>query len=158
MYRVYRHICPDNSFYIGVTNQPYNSQRFKNGKGYELQTFYEAILTFGWDNIKHEVVAETNNRKEALTLEHDLILEMMNEGYTCWNQYKTNIPDHKSSKYIDADTGETFSSFAEIGRVFGISRQSARLSVLNGTKTSGHNIMSMEKYNEQKEKQTQRPL
>lgn len=49
---VYRHVCPDNSCYIGMAHLD-PLVRWQDGKGYHSQKFGQAIRQFGWDNIKH---------------------------------------------------------------------------------------------------------
>lgn len=152
MYRVYKHTCPNNSVYVGVTNLPYDCQRFARGAGYDRQKFYDAIMEYGWDSIKHEQMLITEDKAEALDKERELIVQAIKSGYKVWNVYKCAIPDHKSEFYVDIDTGETYKSFAEIGRAFNISRQSARQCILSGYKVAGHTIVSKERYNgEEKE-------
>ena len=53
---VYRHTLPDGRYYIGITSQTPEG-RWKNGFGYENQRkFFEEILAFGWNNIRHEII------------------------------------------------------------------------------------------------------
>ncbi len=74
-YCVYKHTTPSGKVYIGITKQKV-SKRWKNGKGYELCTsFYRAILKYGWDNIKHEVLIDKLTEQEACALEVELIAE-----------------------------------------------------------------------------------
>lgn len=75
MYSVYMHICPNNKKYIGITMQSAD-KRWANGLGYRHQKhFYYAILKYGWDNIKHVVVASGLTKSEAGELERNLIAE-----------------------------------------------------------------------------------
>jgi hypothetical protein len=51
-YCVYKHVCPDNTVYVGqCKGSP--SIRWENGRGYSSQRFAEAIRKFKWNNIKH---------------------------------------------------------------------------------------------------------
>ena len=55
---IYVHTCPNYWSYVGLTHNP--KQRWNNGEGYkDNKEFYDAINFFGWENIKHEIVAET---------------------------------------------------------------------------------------------------
>ena len=72
-YLVYRHTCPSGLSYIGMTSN-YNArctahrQSMANGKN-----FSNAILHFGWDNFRHEIVRDELSKAEALELEEYLI-------------------------------------------------------------------------------------
>ena len=58
---VYKHNVPNGKCYIGITKLSLNN-RFKHGKGYKRSTlFYRAILKYGWDNIKTEILFESDN-------------------------------------------------------------------------------------------------
>ena len=58
MYTVYMHTTPSNKVYIGITEQK-PEQRWRNGNGYKNnEHFYRAILKYGWDNIKHEIICQ----------------------------------------------------------------------------------------------------
>ena len=72
---VYRHTTPSGKVYIGITSQKIN-KRWKNGLGYEGCTaFYRAIQKYGWNEIKHEIVAAGLNKEEACAMEQRLIAE-----------------------------------------------------------------------------------
>lgn len=72
-YTVYIHIAPNGKRYVGITSQKVE-QRWRNGRGYKQnQPFYNAIQKYGWDNIKHEVVAFDISYEEAALLEKELI-------------------------------------------------------------------------------------
>lgn len=75
MYSVYRHTSPSGKVYIGVTKQKPQS-RWQNGLGYRTQEyFYRAILKYGWDNFKHDIVYQTENYQDATLKEIELISE-----------------------------------------------------------------------------------
>lgn len=70
---VYRHISPSGKVYIGTTSQNVE-RRWNSGKGYTLcKAFYNAILKYGWDNIKHEVLFTNLSEERAKRLEIELI-------------------------------------------------------------------------------------
>lgn len=77
-YSLYRHTSPSGKVYIGITTQiPEN--RWYNGKGYKRHTyFFNAILKYGWDNIKHEVLFTGLDELTAKSLEIDLIRHYKN--------------------------------------------------------------------------------
>ena len=52
---VYVHTCPNGKRYVGCTKQARPELRWKEGRGYQFNThFYQAVVKYGWDNIKHE--------------------------------------------------------------------------------------------------------
>lgn len=75
-YVVYRHIFPNGKSYIGITcAEPYH-RRWRGGTGYYAQPkMYKAILKYGWENIRHEVLYENLTVDEANRLEQELIAE-----------------------------------------------------------------------------------
>ena len=82
MYCVYKHTFPNNKVYIGITSlNPL--KRWANGYGYKKQTImFRAILKYGWDNIKHEILYSGLTKEEACQKEIELIA-----------RYKSNNPD-----------------------------------------------------------------
>lgn len=58
MYTVYKHTTPSGKVYVGITKQK-PEQRWQNGNGYKKnEHFYRAILKYGWENIKHEIICQ----------------------------------------------------------------------------------------------------
>lgn len=54
---VYKHTTPSQKIYIGITSMSTSKRWGHKGYGYRNQPyFYRAILKYGWDNIKHEVL------------------------------------------------------------------------------------------------------
>ena len=103
---IYIHTCPNQMVYVGQTKNP--KQRWNNGKGYVLnKKFYEAIQYYGWKNIKHEIVVETNYRWIARKIEKFLITKFKKYGrsYNIVNEdkplyiSKRKIPLKKVGKY-----------------------------------------------------------
>ena len=82
-YTVYKHVCSNGKVYIGITgNNPI--KRWREGYGYRANThFYNAILKYGWDNIKHEILYSDLTKEEACEKEIELIA-----------LYKSNNPDY----------------------------------------------------------------
>lgn len=74
-YLVYKHICPNNKVYIGITKLNPLVRWGKNGNNYRGQVFYNAILKYGWDNIRHEILYTDLSKEEAEHKEFELITE-----------------------------------------------------------------------------------
>lgn len=72
-YCVYMHTAPNGKVYIGKTKRK-PSYRWNGGKGYiHNKHFYNAILKYGWNNIKHEILEEGLTEEEAYQSEIDYI-------------------------------------------------------------------------------------
>jgi group I intron endonuclease len=73
VYCVYKHTSPNGKVYIGITGRN-PVDRWRGGCGYqENEHFYRAILKYGWNNIKHEILEEGLTREEACKKEVELI-------------------------------------------------------------------------------------
>jgi hypothetical protein len=78
MYYVYLHTSPDGKVYVGQSKKPI--QRWGNGSGYTTnETFTKAIEYFGWENIKHEIIATYESPIEAAVCEAVLIFHLNSE-------------------------------------------------------------------------------
>lgn len=56
---IYKHTFPNGKVYFGYTSYKNPKRRWgTNGDGYKNQPVYDAIEHFGWDNIKHEIIAK----------------------------------------------------------------------------------------------------
>lgn len=76
MYCVYKHTTPSNKVYIGITCKEPSVRWGRNGEGYKNNGyFFNAILKYGWDNIKHEILCEGLSKEEAERVEIRLIAE-----------------------------------------------------------------------------------
>lgn len=84
---VYKHIFPNNKVYIGITSvNPI--KRWCNR--YKEQPFmHNAILKYGWDNIRHEILFTDLNKNDAEKKEIELIKQFnsnnKNFGYNIAN-------------------------------------------------------------------------
>jgi group I intron endonuclease len=73
---VYIHTSPNNKKYVGITGQTPPEKRWDEGRGYPHNAhFTSAIKKYGWNNFKHEIVANNLTALEAEEMERDLIQE-----------------------------------------------------------------------------------
>lgn len=73
MYKVYMHITPNGKKYIGTTKNSL-CRRWENGKGYRKnKLFYDDIIKYGWNKIKHILLFDNLTEKEAREKEIELI-------------------------------------------------------------------------------------
>lgn len=73
-YTVYMHTTPNGKVYVGITSQTNINRRWQGGMGYRMQPmFYRAIVKYGWDNIKHEILYSGLSKEEAEKIEIALI-------------------------------------------------------------------------------------
>ena len=91
-YCVYMHIFPNNKKYIGITSlKP--KYRWSDGKGYKKQKLmYRAILKYGWENIKHEILYTNLSETEAKKKEIELI-----------EKYKSNDENYGYNQTLGGD-------------------------------------------------------
>ena len=79
MYYVYVHTVPNGKIYIGQTKDLL--RRWNGGEGYiDNRPFYKDIQVYGWNNIKHEIIAQYDEAEPALKLEAVLISLMKSEN------------------------------------------------------------------------------
>jgi len=75
LYCVYKHLVPNGKVYIGITSlKPYI--RWSNGNGYKAHTeFYSDINEYGWESVKHMILADGLTKSQAEIEENRLIIE-----------------------------------------------------------------------------------
>ena len=71
-YSVYIHVFPNKKVYVGITSQE-PRKRWANGNGYKTGLMKKAIDKYGWENVEHEIVAESLTKEQAAKMERDLI-------------------------------------------------------------------------------------
>ena len=73
LFFVYIHTFPNGKVYIGMTSRkPY--ERWSGGHGYKGQPIvWDAIVKYGWKNIRHVIVESGLTKAEAEALERSLI-------------------------------------------------------------------------------------
>lgn len=70
MFVVYKHTSPNGKVYIGMTCLKPIQRWKKDGSGYKRNThFWGAIQKYGWNNFKHEILAENLTQEQAEKLE-----------------------------------------------------------------------------------------
>ena len=114
MIYIYRHVCPDGKCYIGKTTSLKRRWRINNYK--KCTKFYNAILKFGWDNIKHEIITEVETEMEARKLEKDEIEKhnSIENGYNSIN--RNNI--YKSTRKKPLRKVAQYSKKGELIKVY----------------------------------------
>ena len=141
-YCVYKHTCPNGKVYIGLTGiKP--KYRWDNGHGYKKQVFYRAVLKYGWDNIKHEILYDNLSLEEANYLESTLIREYRSDnpdyGYNIargGNGTGSKSDEHReklrfsnsptkqklSKRVLGVETGDIYQSIRDAARKTGANR------------------------------------
>lgn len=72
-YTVYKHTSPSGKVYIGITRRE-PEKRWDNGKGYKHSPHMAAaVKKYGWENIRHEILARDLTREAAEQMEVELI-------------------------------------------------------------------------------------
>ena len=95
MFTVYKHTFPNNKVYIGITSKKNVYRRWSHGNGYKTQSFmWKAIQKYGWENVKHEIIAKNLSKKDACTLEIQLIA-----------QYQSNNSKYGYNVYVGGNSG-----------------------------------------------------
>lgn len=113
-YVVYVHIFPNGKRYVGITCQDIR-RRWREGRGYEGQPVYDAILKYGWNNIKHEILFTGLTKEEAEQKEIELISEYKSLSHE--NGYNIEIGGN-CSKRLSEETKQKISK-ANKGRFKG---------------------------------------
>lgn len=73
-YTVYQHTFPNGKKYIGMTCQKNLNRRWDAGRGYKTQVLMaRAIEKYGWDNVRHEVLATGLTKEDAEKMEIEQI-------------------------------------------------------------------------------------
>ena len=84
-YCLYRHTSPIGKVYIGITSLKPERRWGKHGQRYKDNTYFKhAILKYGWDNFKHEVLFTNLSEERAKYLEIELIRHYKALGI-CYN-------------------------------------------------------------------------
>lgn len=74
VYKVYKHTFENGKVYIGITKQDPQRRWESGGRGYdECPRMRNAIKKYGWENVKHEIVADGLTKQQAEEMEVSLI-------------------------------------------------------------------------------------
>ncbi|MBO5037695.1 MAG: GIY-YIG nuclease family protein [Clostridia bacterium] len=103
---VYKHTSPSGKVYIGITKDIRHRWR-NNGAGYKGSTrIHNAILKYGWDNFKHEILFSGLSQKDACLKEIELIKHYQSTdiryGYNLQSGGQNPVPSEESCKKISA--------------------------------------------------------
>lgn len=103
-YAVYKHTTISGKVYIGITSRN-PIIRWSNGRGYiRNKHFFRAILKYGWNNIKHEILYSEMSENEAKNKEVELIAlyDSTNpeKGYNITKGGDSRAPLSEYSKYL----------------------------------------------------------
>lgn len=107
LWLVYEHIAPNGNRYIGITSNSLNLRSGIDGKNYLVKrkngTYYHpifanAILKYGWNNFKHNIILSDISLSEACYAEKYLIswYMMHHQSYNCSMGGEACIPN----KYV----------------------------------------------------------
>ena len=80
---VYEHIFPNGKKYIGITSTN-PEKRWRGGEGYKTQgKIWNAIKKYGWEKVRHNIIADGLTEQQAICIEQYLIAELdtINNGY-----------------------------------------------------------------------------
>ena len=121
-YKIYNLIFPNGKVYIGQTKQEIQKRWGFQGKGYKnCPKVYNAILKYGWENVKKEILYDKLNHNDANMLEIKLITEVYNSnnnnfGYNIENggntigthseETKRKIGEGNKGKIVSLETRE----------------------------------------------------
>ena len=113
---MYKHTSPSGKCYVGITSQAPECrwgndgckylEIHKNGK-LKHPYFAQAILKYGWDNIKHELLHEKLSKEEACKLEQKYIAEYKSQSLS----YNITDGGERTKALYEA----TMDSFAAMG-------------------------------------------
>lgn len=144
-YYIYIHTCPNNKCYVGLSRNP--KQRWNNGKGYKNnKEFFDAINFYGWNNIKHEIVAKTYYGWLARGIEKELIskFKKYSKAYNIVNENKLpyisqrKTPLKKVGKYSkDGQLIKIYNSASEAYKDGNTCDQNIQSCCRGKTKTAG---------------------
>lgn len=144
---VYMHtVISNGKKYIGQCNGDPKLRWGSKGHRYKTQFFYYAINKYGWENIKHETIAENLSQEDADKLEKQLILKYK----TYEKEYGYNIEMggksgywvngakvHNAKQVVCIETGEIWGCANDCARDLNVNCASLQESLYNGYRCKG---------------------
>lgn len=136
-------VLANNKKYVGQSSGDPHARWGSSGHRYRGQMFYDAILKYGWDNIKHEIIADDLTQEEADLLEKEYIAKFK----TNQSEYGYNItpggkdgagspggknPNARAVTCIE--TGEVWECSTYCAKAIGVNLASLQESLYNGYK------------------------
>ena len=116
-YTVYMHVSPSGKRYVGITCMNVNQRWRGDGSGYKGQAFYNAIIKYGWNNIKHIIIARGLTEDEAKWLEIELIREWdttnKHKGYNITMGGDGTVGYHHTEEWKINNCGENHPMFGK---------------------------------------------
>jgi len=101
-WKVYLHIFPDCTIYVGITSNELKNRWGKNGYRYKGQKVYEIIQKYDWETeVKHILLADNLSMDDAGDIER-LIIKEMRERAPYFIRY--NIADGGYDKFSPQET------------------------------------------------------
>jgi hypothetical protein len=147
MYSVYIHTVKENGKkYIGQCTDDPKMRWGSTGHRYKGQFFYRAISKYGWDNIRHDVIATGLTKEEANKLEIELIAKYKSNereyGYniTPGGRDGAGSPGGKNPNahpVVCVETGQEWECLNYCAKDMGVNPSSIRESLCNGYRCHG---------------------
>lgn len=110
-YVVYVHTAPNGKKYVGITSQDIR-RRWRNGAGYKNNEYFtRAILKYGWDNFRHEIVAQGLTQEEAERKERELIADY--DSANPQNGYNIDLGGNSTGKRSESTKNKLSKHFKE---------------------------------------------
>ena len=110
---VYMHIFPNGKMYIGTCGQDLETIRWNNGKGYKTRKMREAIARFGWENVRHKIIAKGIPTTE---MAHNIETLFILQFNTVENGYNTTYGKGDVFGYEEGFKNGRISAFEEARR------------------------------------------
>lgn len=106
-WKVYIHTFPNGKRYVGICKGSVKKRWGIGGKRYKRHPVMSAaIAKYGWDNIKHEIVASNLSQEEAMKMEEMLISKYktfppsLGFGYNCTSGGESRVPTPEQREKI----------------------------------------------------------
>ena len=142
-YKIYKYTSPSGGVYIGQTHNTIEERAGNNGYYYTIlnkktgkflqPAIGNAILKYGWDNFKKELLYTGLTSEEADSIEKELILESRSTG-VCYNADsggKSTIENKRKRRIkqytLDGEYVKTWDSIKEAEEFLGVKKAEANI-------------------------------